>query len=478
MYIIKNAFTSITRNKGRNILMAIIIIVISCACAVTLSIKNAASTIINSYSSKYDVTATIGMNRQNLMENFKPSSDNSESMEDAKEAFNNIEQLTIDDIENYADSDYVKSYYYTYNVSMNSSNIEKATSETTTNTDNRRPDMGNDADFSIVGYSSYDSMSEFINGKYTITSGEVSSDFEGNNCVINSELATYNDLKVGDTITLVDPNDEDITYDLTITGIFTENSDDSASEMSMFSNSVNQIITNAKVVSNIIALDSELNGRLNPTFVLTSKDVVDAYEKELTNKGMSEYYQLSTNLDSISKETESISNLSSFATTFLIITLVIGSIVLFVINMINVRERKYEIGVLRTIGMKKRLVISQFALELLIVSLFGLVIGAGIGSLVSVPTANKLLEQEITSAQTEKQDIQNNFGGNGRGGMLNLINSGVSNINYVSEINAVVDFKVLTELLGIGVVLTIISSLSAMISISKFSPLTILKERT
>ena len=471
MYIIKNAFKTITRNKGRNILMVIIIAVIACASAVTLSIKKSANTIIDSYKDKYDITATIAMDRQSFMGNFDPKSTN---IEEAKETFDSIPKLTIDNIEEYADSKYVKSYYYTYNISMNSSNIEKAT---TTDTNSRGPVMQNEGDFSIVGYSSYDSMNEFIEGRYTITEGKVSSDFTDNSCVINSELASYNNLSVGDTITLTDPNDESITYNLTISGIYTENTDESDTQMSMFSNSVNNIITNTTAVSNILALDDELSGRVNPTFVLTSSDDIDAYEAELTKKGMSEYYKLSTNLDTVSKETESVSNLSSFATTFLIITLVIGSIVLFVINMINVRERKYEIGVLRTIGMKKKFVIMQFAFELLIVSLFGLVIGAGIGSLISVPTANKLLEKEITASKEETKSIQNNFGGMGNGqGRMNGI--GVSNIEYVSKINAVVDFTVLTELLAIGLTLTIISSLAATISISRFSPLTILKERS
>lgn len=470
MYIFKNALKTITRNKGRNILMAIIIIVIACASAVTLSIKKAANTIIDSYSNKYDVVASIGINRENLI---KPS----ENITDAKETYNNIGDLTIEDIEKYADSKYVKSYYYTYSISMNSSNIEKATSETTT----RGPGyMMNSADFNLEGYSSYDSMTNFINGKYTITEGEVNSDFTSNTCVINSELATYNNLKVGDTIKLVDPNDEDITYDLKITGIFTEKSSDEDNHMDMFSNSVNRIITNSTVVSNIVKLDEDLHSKVTPAFVLTSADDIEEYEKELTTKGMSEYYQLSTNLDTISQETKSVSNLSSFATTFLVITLLIGSIVLFVINMINVRERKYEIGVLRTIGMKKKLVIGQFALELLIVSLVGLVIGAGIGSIISVPTANKLLSQEIASAETESQNIEDNFGGmgNGQGRMNRLINSGISNIEKVDTINAVVDFTVLSELLAIGIALTLISSLAATISISRFSPLTILKERS
>lgn len=475
MYIIKNAFKTITRNKGRNILMVIIIAVIACASAVTLSIKKSANTIIDSYQSKYDITATIAMNRQNLMGNFDPGSSN---MDEAKETFENISELTIEDIEEYADSSYVKSYYYTYNVSMNSSNIEKAT--TSTNADNRGPAREDDADFSVVGYSSYDSMTEFIEGRYTITEGEVSSDFTSNTCVINQELATYNDLSVGDTITLVDPNDDSITYDLTISGIYSENEDDADTQMSMFSNSVNNIITNTTVASNIISLDENIRGRVNPTFVLTSSDDISKYEAELTDKGMSEYYKLSTNLDTISKETESIENLSSFATTFLIITLVIGSIVLFVINMINVRERKYEIGVLRTIGMKKRYVITQFALELLIISLFGLMVGAGAGALISVPTANRLLAKEITTAQEESKNIEDNFGGmgNGQGRINRILNSGVSNIEYVSKINAVVDFTVLIELLGIGLALTVVSSLAATISISRFSPLTILKERS
>ena len=163
MYIIKNALKTITRNKGRNILMLIIIAVIACASAVTLSIKQSANTIIESYENKYDITATIAMDRQGFMGNFDPTSNN---IDEAKETFESIPQLTTDDIEEYADSEYVKSYYYMYNLSMNSSNIEKATTEEFV-----RGNGMNTADFSVVGYSSYDSMTEFIEGSYTITEG-------------------------------------------------------------------------------------------------------------------------------------------------------------------------------------------------------------------------------------------------------------------------------------------------------------------
>lgn len=56
--------------------------------------------------------------------------------------------------------------------------------------------------------------------------------------------------------------------------------------------------------------------------------------------------------------------------------------------------------------------------------------------------------------------------------------SNSKSISAYKSIDAVVDMKVIVELLGIGTVLVLISSLSAMISIQRFSPLTILKERS
>ena len=78
--------------------------------------------------------------------------------------------------------------------------------------------------------------------------------------------------------------------------------------------------------------------------------------------------------------------------------------------MINIRERKYEIGVLRTIGMKKSKVSIEFVSELLIVCIISLIIGAFAGSLLSVPVSNKLLSQEIENANSKYEDISNNFG--------------------------------------------------------------------
>ena len=481
MYILKNAITSITRNKGRNILIGIIIMIISASVAVTLEINNTASSLIKSYKEKYQVEATISINRENMMKDFNPE-DKESSKSNMKEMFSLANNISVSDIEKYADSKYVKSYYYTQTVGVNA-NIEKAEMTSNSNNDMMDKRKDNNADnkegetttgFNLKGYSSYDAMSEFVSGNYKVTDGEVFEDFDSNNCLINSELATINNLKVGDTITVTDTANN--TYDLVISGIY-EEKEDTDSGMKMFANSANTIITSSNFISKMSETNQDLAVTTSPTFILTSSDIVDKFSSELTSKGLNENLTVQTNLDQVENATSTISNVKTFAVTFLIITLIIGAVVLLIINMINIRERKYEIGVLRTIGMKKSKVCLQFVLELLIVAFASLLLGAFTGAMVSVPVSNSLLKNEITASQESSNNIQENFGHGGNKQNDRKFN-GVANVEAFDSINATVDMKVLLELLGIGLSLTLISSLSAILSIEKFSPLTILKERS
>ena len=478
MYILKNAITSITRNKGRNLLIGIIIIVIAFSTTVSLAIRNSSNSLISSYESKYDVEATIGVNRENMKERMRPgdNEDSSTKQEDLREKFKESSNISVDDIKKYGDSSYVKDYYYSISVGVNSSKLTKVSSTSNNNGNDRGPGkefkMESSGDFTLIGYSSSSAMNDFISGKYSITDGEVSSEMDSNTCVINSELATLNNIKVGDSITFVDPDNSKNTITLKVTGIYEENSDDNEG-MDMFTSSANTIITNTNVVSKLTSKNSDMTTRINPTFILNSKEDIDSFTKEVEEKGLSEYLTVSTNLDSILNATSTISNVKTFATTFLIITLVIGGIILFVINMINIRERKYEIGVLRTIGMKKKYLTLQFISELLIVAFASLLIGAGIGSVVSVPISNGLLQNEIASSKEESENISKNFGRGGPDGHI----SGTVKVEAFDKINAVVDIKVLGELLGIGIILTLIGSTASILSIQRFSPLTILKER-
>lgn len=457
VYILKNAWLNITKNKGRNILIGIIIFIVTFSLTITLSIKNTASSLIKSYKDAYQVEATIGFNRGNMKEKFDFS--NSDGMDKMKDDFSSIESITEDNIKSYADSKYVKSYYYTSTVSLDIDGLDKVSSDT----NNDRPGRMEDDKFTLTGYSSIDSMSEFINGNYTISS--ISDDgieaiFDTNGCLINEELATLNNISVGDTIVVS-------SVELKVIGIYTEKDD----SFTMFTRGANTIITSTDVV-NTLAGDEKVN--VTPTFILTSYDDVDNFSSELTEKGLSEYYSANTNYDEVKSATNSISNVLSFSNMFLVLTLVIGAVVLLIINQINIRERKYEIGVLRTIGMKKRNLIFQFLAELGMVAFVFIIIGAMTGALLSKPISNHLLQNEIESSRETQEEVNDNFGGH----MNNHKAPGTINVEEISSIDAVVDLKVVSELMVICFGILLVGSLTAIVSIQRFSPLEILKERS
>ena len=80
MYIFKNAWKNITRNKGRNILIGIIVVVIAASSSITLAIRESANDIVTAYQEKNKIEATIGMNRNSLMEMLRKDNSSQEDM--------------------------------------------------------------------------------------------------------------------------------------------------------------------------------------------------------------------------------------------------------------------------------------------------------------------------------------------------------------------------------------------------------------
>jgi putative ABC transport system permease protein len=522
MYILKNALKSISRSKGRNILIGIIVIVISISSCVALSIKNAAAKAEQQGLDKLSITARISLDRQKLMTKAQ------ESGQDVRELMQSYADPTLDELKKYATSTNVKSFYYTITSSINasgelepvdtSSNSSSSSSsinnnvQAPTNFANRIPrGMGNQGDFTITGYSSEGNMTNFVSGTSKITDGKI---FDVNTsdlvCIINDELATFNNLKIGDKITLANPNVDTETYEFNILGIYKNSSSDSTSNNNIrFSTSMdpaNQIYTSYNTLKAVIdksasnatiETDEEtgmtnttaLRNQTSGTYVFSNVAGYESFKTDVKTLGLSEYYTVSSN-DATNYEQSLVplKNLSKFATYFLLVVLAIGGVILVVFNIFNIRERKFEVGVLTAIGMKKGKVAIQFITEIFMVTLIAIVIGTSVGAVISVPTANKMLESQIASQQSQSQQQEQNFGRMNRnnqqvsapGGITANGFNGFRNetISYISNIDAAIDLNVVIELLGIGILLTIISSCAAVVFVLRYEPLKILSERS
>lgn len=487
MYIFKNALKSITRTKARNILIGIIIVIISISSCVALCIKDAANELINSYKESYDVTAELTLNRESMRQDAKSNTPDRDSF-NPQEFMNNVPELTVSMLEEYGDSIYVKDFEYSVQVGLNGVKITKVTMEQkNSKMSEGMGDRGESLDFTLIGYNSLDAMTDFISGNYKITDGKIFEiDSTDNSCVITNELAEENELKVGDTITLSNPKNEEEKYELKIAGIYEDSSD--SGEFSMFSKAANQILTTYNTVNEIVknsevSSDTKLNMQTTNRFNLTSSDVVDNFKEELDNKGLSNYYTLKTNIDSVEEALTPLNNLSNFAGVFLIIVLIVGGSILVIINMLNIRERKYEIGVLRAIGMKKNKVLGQFLIEILIVTMIAIIIGTVIGSFLTVPTANFMLKSQIEDVKDKQSSINSNFGreqdgGIGRDNNDMLDKLGNTDTNFLTQMNATINGKTILGVIGIGLLLSVISGSVSMIFISRYTPLKILSSRT
>jgi putative ABC transport system permease protein len=311
--------------------------------------------------------------------------------------------------------------------------------------------------------------------------------------LISYELAVVNDLGVGDIITLAHPNDPETTFALTVSGIFLNTGDAGNPVAFMTAMDPANLIAVSAPALHALEAASALTGMVSGTYAFTSLADFEAFRDELPSRGLPEQFAL-TSADASSFEASIIplDNLIDFAATLLFIILGVGAVVLFVLNIFNIRERKYEVGVLTAIGIKKTKVAAQFVAELLAVTLVAIVVGAGAGAIVSGPISNNLLESQVAALVVQQAEQAQNFGrfgnmdsirGMAQGFGVNLDQLGGlagagSGTQYIEVLNASLNVFVLLQLIGIGVILAILSSLAGVVFVLRYEPLRILAERT
>ena len=532
MYIIKNALKSISRSKARNFLIGIIVFVIATSSCIGLSIRQASENAKSNTLENMTITASISFDRQSMMNEMSEKPEDGEKQEFDRDSFkdkmSNTSSLTLEEYQTYAQSENVKDFYYTLSASFNGSDdfepVSTEDSSSESMSDNFPGNMGGfggmdkgqmnrvSSDFTVIGYSSENAMSDFVNGNSTITSGTV---FEENttnyDCIISDELATFNNLEVGDTFILTNPNNEDETYECTIVGTYSSNSSSESflSNMGMTSSDpANQIYLSYSALNSILESSSEnevvetddstgrevssvISGTLNATYVFNDVETYELFSEEVYELGLDESYVVSSSdISSFENSLVPLETLSTMAGWFLIVILVIGAIILIVLNIFNIRERKYEIGVLCAIGMKKSKVACQFIFEIFAVTMLAVTLGIGVGAVSSVPVTNALLENQVTSQSNQMNQIEQNFGRPGDSqmsddmpsdmpgssqGMLDNFMQDTS--NYVTEIDQAMNFTVVLQMFGIALLLTLVSGAVSVLFVMRYEPLKILANR-
>ncbi|UDL23221.1 ABC transporter permease [Bifidobacterium pseudolongum] len=553
MLIVRNALHNVVRNKGRNALMIIIIAIITAAAAVALAIVQAAERARTSALDDTTISAQISIDHGVMIGKTRDAQSGGADMQAMRESMAS-KQLTLDDYQKYDKSEYgVASSYYTETASAAAvdggvepvdSNGTMTGQESQSTTEQNQsgeqpqspgddraggmPDAGGGkggmmmttGDFSLVGFSSDEAIANAPNGSFTMDSGQVfgyGTDDDGD-VIISKTLADANDLAVGDTFKVADITDDTTTYTFTIVGIYrntAENTMPMGGPMaSTASDPANAIYTSVSTLDTlgltsgktIEVTDARGDTRetqaaqLSYTYVFDGKAQYDRFVADVKANGLGDEYTVSSaDVEQYEASLVPLNNLAKFAKTLLIVVLCVGAIVLVVLTIFNIRERKYEIGVLTAIGVKKAKVAAQFAIELLAVTAIGLALGVGVGAAVSVPVSNSLLTSQVEAQATQQQQQRAQFGRDmqppsgvgqdgattGEGSLSEAPKKGNGApqqwghaTQMVSKVNATVNWATIGWMLLIGIGLTLLASLVAAVFVMRYEPLQILADRS
>lgn len=398
----KNAILSIKKNKGRTFLLFLLMVLIANLVIAGLSIHSASIKSMQQVRESLGNDVTLSVNMQNMMQN-------REKGEAISSAMPTITTKMADQLKSLK---YVESYTYTVEVGADSDSLTAVEVE-----DDRMPkrDMGgnqeesNTTDFKLSGNTSMAKLANFTDEKYTLSEGRLlsESDTGTNHAVISSTLAEDNDVSVGDTIR-VTVNDSE--QELEIVGIFEIASADGIGQMGMNRESpYNTIYVDYETAQSLSGSETKLT---SATFYLDDPKHVDAF-KELAEKQTTidfDKYTLNANDQLYQRNVQTLENVESFATIFLLVVILASSIILCLILILTIRGRFYEIGIFLSMGQSKLKIISQQFIEIIVIAAVAFVCSLGTGKMVSNVIGNMLVSNTSSNDSMEP-------GGGGRGNM-------------------------------------------------------------
>ncbi|AQY51233.1 ABC transporter permease [Listeria weihenstephanensis FSL R9-0317] len=502
MNFIKRALLSMKARKGRTILQLFIFTIVCVLILSGFTIQSAANKASELARQELGGDVTLSVDREKQMEAQQKESTSSDSTTSSKPKMFESTPVSVAAAKKLAALDHVAGYNLYSNTqalasgfdpiassSDTSQSDDSSTSSTTEqqqgpggdSNDSNRPQMVQ-ADLSVSGVLDSATATTFKAGTDKLVSGKAitASDVGKNVVMIEKTLAEANDLKVGDKIK-IQSSDEKTTVELTIKGIYktTDSGSDAAANFS-FLNPYNTIYVPYTVANTIKGSDAK-DTVDSAIYFMDDAANITAFEKEAKKVSAVDWdtFKLDANDATYQQMIGPINNVASFSKNVVYIVTIAGALILALLVMMQIRERKYEMGVLLAIGEKRSKLIGQFLVEILVVAVLSFGIAAVSSHYVAQVVGNQLLTQqnETASESTSTTTNQRGPGGNGGGPGQGFGSSLTSNTAEIKSLDIQVSLEDMLKMGGIGVGIAFISVLLPSILILRMNPKTILTKQ-
>lgn len=153
-----------------------------------------------------------------------------------------------------------------------------------------------------------------------------------------------------------------------------------------------------------------------------------------------------------------LNHLNTISILMVTVVLAAGAVILFLIVMLNLRGRSFEIGVLLSMGERRRRIIAQMMLEILVPTLIAFSLSIFTGRL-----AAQQIGSTLYSAQTQSADV-------------GQVEQKGKTQTAVTEIHVEVGGRDLAELYASGVILALLSSAVPLTTVMRYRPKKILSQ--
>lgn len=213
----------------------------------------------------------------------------------------------------------------------------------------------------------------FSSGVFTLVSGQSIQSDSNHNVLVHQEFADKNGLKLNDTIRLklVDIETQKVneTSEYKISGIFTGKKQESYTGLSS-DFSENTFFVDYQSSQEQLGLNKDQTITNKLTLHTDSVENLESAHKKIKNLPIDwSKYEIEKNDKAFQKTLTALQSMKQIIEIVTNAMILGGLTVLSLILILWMRERIYEIGIFLSIGMSKKVIISQFILELLIVSL-------------------------------------------------------------------------------------------------------------
>ncbi|OFK62061.1 ABC transporter permease [Globicatella sp. HMSC072A10] len=257
----------------------------------------------------------------------------------------------------------------------------------------------------------------FSSGVFTLVEGQPIQADSQHNVLVHQEFADKNGLKLNDTIRFQLVDNETLkvheTMEYTISGIFTGKKQESYTGLSS-DFSENTFFVDYQTTQDQLGLNKDQTITNKLTLHTDSVENLESAHEKIKNLPIDwSKYEVEKNDKAFQKTLTALKSMQQIIEIVTNAMILGGLTVLSLILILWLRERIYEIGIFLSIGMSKKVIISQFILELLMVSvpaaLVSFIVGLQLNKFYLTDFFNSITNESIGNQMLPIENMRDNL---------------------------------------------------------------------